>query len=164
MNWIKKLKNLIEKFKIGLKSSLKAQYTKFLDQNQAQNTSLDSVTAYKSKQQPKSNLKSRYESKTGFRGVNWIKNYQLVFPNTVKFLDQSQAQNTSLDSATAYKSKQQLKSNLKSRYESKTGYKVMDWIKKTLDPNQVQNTSLDSVTAYKSKLQPKSNLKSDSKS
>ncbi len=79
-------------------------------------------------------------------------------------MDQSQAQNTSLDSATAYKSKQQLKSNLKSSYESKTGYKVMDWIKKTLDPNQVQNTSLDSVTAYKSKLQPKSNLKSDSKS
>ena len=49
MNWIKKLKNLIEKFKIELKSSLKDQYTKFLDQNQAQNTSLDSASAYKSK-------------------------------------------------------------------------------------------------------------------
>jgi hypothetical protein len=63
MNWIKKLKNLIEKFKIGLKSSLKAQYTKFLYQNQAQNTSMDSVTAYKSKQQPKSNLNQNMSPK-----------------------------------------------------------------------------------------------------
>jgi hypothetical protein len=70
MNWIKKPKNLFEKFKIGLKSSLKAQYTKFLDQNQAQNTSLDSVTAYKSKQQTKSSLKSRYEFKTRFKVMN----------------------------------------------------------------------------------------------
>jgi hypothetical protein len=46
------------------------------------------------------------------------------------FLNQNQVQNTSLDSVTAYKSKLQLKSNVKSRYESKTGFIVMNWIKK----------------------------------
>jgi hypothetical protein len=65
----KNLKKLNQKYKIGSKSSLK--YTKFLDQ--AQNTSLDSVTAYKSKQQLKSNLKSRYEYKSWFKVMNLIK-------------------------------------------------------------------------------------------
>ncbi len=37
------------------------------DQIRAQNTSLDSKTANKSKQQPKSSLKARYESKTGLK-------------------------------------------------------------------------------------------------
>ena len=56
-----------------LKSNYKSQYIEFLDQNQAQNTSLDSVTAHKSKLQPEPNLKSRYESKIGFKVMNWIK-------------------------------------------------------------------------------------------
>jgi hypothetical protein len=43
------------------------------DQISAQNTSLDWVTAYKSKQQPKSSLKARYESKTRFKIMNLIK-------------------------------------------------------------------------------------------
>ena len=65
----KNLKKLNQKYKIGSKSSLK--YTKFLDQ--AQNTSLDSVIAYISKQQLKSNLKSRYEYKSWFKVMNLIK-------------------------------------------------------------------------------------------
>jgi len=44
-----------------------------LDQNQAQNTSLDWVTAYEAKQQPKPSLKSRYETKTRFKVLNLIK-------------------------------------------------------------------------------------------
>ncbi len=77
--WIgsKNLKNLIKihnwtqiKFKIRIGRPI---YIKFLDQNQAQNTSLDSVAANNYNQQPKRNLKSRYETKTGFKVVNWIK-------------------------------------------------------------------------------------------
>jgi hypothetical protein len=83
MNSIKKLKKFNQKSKMGSKSILKAQYTKFLDQNQAQNTSLDSVTAYKSKQQPKLNLKPRYESKIGFKVVNWIEKLPVRNPNIV---------------------------------------------------------------------------------
>ena len=86
MNWIKKLKKLNQKYNIGSKSSLK--YTKFLDQ--AQNTSLDSVTAYKSKLQPKSNLRSIYESKIGFKAVNWIKILEKLIKNPK--VDQNQVQ------------------------------------------------------------------------
>jgi len=57
----------------------------FSDQNQAQNTNLDSATAYKSKQhptahkskqQPKSSLKAGYESKIRFKIMNLIKNWK----------------------------------------------------------------------------------------
>ena len=118
-----------------------------MDQNQAQNTSLDSVTAYKSKQQPNSNLKSRYESKTGFKVMNWIKKLKNLIEKFkiglksslkaqyTKFLYQNQAQNTSLDSVTAYKSKQQPKSCLKSRYESETRFKVMNLVKNWIKIN-----------------------------
>ena len=67
-----------------------------MDQNQAQNTSLDSVTAYKSKQQPKSSLKSRYESETRFKVMNLVKKL-----NQRTKLDQNQSQDPSLDSGLA---------------------------------------------------------------
>jgi hypothetical protein len=46
-----------------------------LDQNQAQNTSLDSVTAYKSKQQPKSSHEFGEKSETRFKVMNLVKNW-----------------------------------------------------------------------------------------
>jgi hypothetical protein len=67
-----------------------------LDQNQVQNTSLDSVTAYKSKQQPESSLKSRYESETRFKVMNLVKEL-----NQRTKLDQNQSQDPSLDSGLA---------------------------------------------------------------
>ena len=92
----KNLKKLNQKYQIGSKSSLK--YTKFLDQ--AQNTSLDSVTAYKSKQQPKSSLKSRYESKTRFKVMNLVKKVKKLKRIEQKW-DQNQSQNPRLDSGLA---------------------------------------------------------------
>ena len=70
-----------------------------MDQNQAQNTSLDSVTAYKSKQQPKSSIKSRYEFKTRFKVMNSAKKLKQLNQRTK--LDQNQSQNPSLDSGLA---------------------------------------------------------------
>jgi hypothetical protein len=51
-------------------------------------------------------------------------------PNILNFMDQNQVQNTSLDSVTAYDPSQHPKSNLKSRYETKTGLKVMKLFEK----------------------------------
>jgi hypothetical protein len=70
-----------------------------LDQNQAQDTSLDSVTAYEAKQQPKSSLKARYEFKTRFKVMNSAKKLKKLNQRTK--LDQNQSQNPSLDSGLA---------------------------------------------------------------
>ncbi len=91
----------------------------------------------KSKYSPETSLTSRQNSKMGSKSANSQKNVSQksklrlkINPNFPIYYDQIRAQNTSQDWITAHKSKQQPKSSLKARYESKTRFKITKLIKK----------------------------------
>jgi hypothetical protein len=99
-----------------------------LDQNYAQNTSLDSVTAYEAKQQPKRSLKSRYESKTRFKVMNLVK--KLKKRNQKIKIESKSISKSQVGHGPGYKSKLSQKTSLTSKQESKTGLKISKFSEK----------------------------------
>ncbi len=91
----------------------KSNILNFLDQNQVQNTSLDSVTAYNPCQQPKTNLKSRYETKTGLKNVKLIK--KLKKRNQKSKIKSKSSIKALFELGSGYKSKISPKLSLKTR-------------------------------------------------